>query len=66
MSACSQPEHPKTVSDFCLIDEVISIDPAPEADANDVGNKWDTDVTVNQVLKHNASYRRVCPGNVSK
>lgn len=60
-SACGQPERPKTVSDFCLNDRPITIDPAPAPGADDPGNRFDSDETVNQVLEHNAVHRRLCP-----
>ena len=60
MSACGQPERPRTVSDFCLIDKTISMEPAPQSGANDVGNKWDSEQTVQEVLTHNAVHRSTC------
>lgn len=61
-SACGQPEHPRTVNDFCLIDKRVSVEPAPVAGADDVGNQWDTDQTLAEVLEHNAVHDRVCTG----
>lgn len=61
ISACARPERLQTVSDLCLNDRRISIDPAPAASAEDPGNRFDTDQTVNEVLEHNAVYDRLCP-----
>jgi len=61
ISACGQPERPKTVSDFCLAAARISAEPAPRIDADDPGNRFDTDDTLFQVLEHNAVIDRLCP-----
>lgn len=62
VSACGQPEPPRTVSDFCLADKRISVEVEPGAGAEDaaVGNDFDTDVTVNEVLTHNEVHDRLC------
>ena len=60
-SACGQPERPRTVSDYCLVDRKLTIEPAPAAGADDPGNGWDSDQTVNDVLEHNAVHQRLCP-----
>lgn len=60
MSACGQPERPRTVSDFCLVDKTITAEPAPQPGANDVGNNWDTEQTVHEVITHNAVHRSLC------
>ena len=65
-SACGQPEHPRTVSDFCLAGKRISAEPAPTAGADDPGNRYDTDETFGQVLEHNAAYDRLCPGSAAR
>lgn len=61
MSACGQPERPKTVSDFCLNDRPVTIAPAPAPAADDPGNRFDSEETVDQVLEHNAVHHRLCP-----
>ena len=60
-SACAQPETLRTVSDFCLNDRRISIAPAPSPAADDPGNAFDSDQTINEVLEHNAVTDRLCP-----
>lgn len=60
-SACARPEPPKTVSDLCLNDRRISIEPAPVAGADDPGNRWDTEQTVAEVIEHNEVHDRLCP-----
>ncbi|NLR72863.1 hypothetical protein HGI47_18465 [Novosphingobium sp. ERN07] len=60
-SACDPLEPPKTVSDFCLNDRRISIEPAPAAGTTDPGNQWDTEQTVAEALEHNAVHDRLCP-----
>ena len=61
LSACGQPERPRTASDFCLAAQRISAEPAPSAQADDPGNRFDTDETFFQVLEHNAVIDRLCP-----
>lgn len=60
-SACGQPERPRTVSDFCLIDRPITVEPAPVAGADDPANQWDSEETTAAALEHNAVHRRLCP-----
>ena len=60
LSACGQPEPLRTVSDFCLISERITVEVSPDKNQVDVGNLWDSDLTVGQVLTHNAKIDRVC------
>lgn len=60
-SACARPEPPRTVSDFCIVDQRLSGEPAPGAGVDDPGNRFDTDETFAQVLEHNAAYDRLCP-----
>ncbi len=60
MSACGQPERPRVVSDFCLLDKTISADPSPRSGADDPGNTFDTDQTVAEVIAHNAVHRSTC------
>lgn len=38
----------------------ISAEPAPGANMDDAGNKWDTDATFAEILEHNAAYDRLC------
>ncbi len=59
-SACVQPARLRTVSDFCLNDRAISIEVAPGPNAEDPGNHYDSDQTVDQVLEHNAVRERLC------
>lgn len=59
-SACVRPAPPRTVSDFCLNDRAITIEVAPEPNADDPGNRWDSDATVDQILEHNAVRDRLC------
>lgn len=62
LSACgANGERPKSVSDFCLNSQRITVSVAPATGANDPGNKFDTDETVNQVFEHNAVVDRLCP-----
>lgn len=60
-NACGQPERPRTVSDFCLIDKRVSVEPAPVAGVDDPGNQWDSDATLAEVLEHNEVHDRLCP-----
>lgn len=62
ISACGQPEPPRTVSDFCLNDRRVSIEIEPAVGAEDAvkGNDFDTDETVTEVLTHNQVYDRLC------
>lgn len=63
-SACGQPERPRIASDFCLASQRISAEPAPAAQTNDPGNRFDTDETLFQVLEHNEVLDRLCPTRV--
>lgn len=60
LTACGQPETPRTVSDFCLNGKIISLSVAPGKDADDPGNQYDTDETVEEVLAHNAALVAAC------
>ena len=46
---------------MCLNDRRISIAPAPSPAADDQGNAFDSDQTVDEVLEHNAVLDRLCP-----
>jgi hypothetical protein len=59
-SACGQPERPQTVSDFCLVDKRLSVEVAPAPGADDPGNRYDTDQTVDEVIAHNEVHDRLC------
>lgn len=59
-SACAQRETPRTVSDFCLHDREVKFDVAPAPGADDPGNKFDTDVTIKDLIEHNAVLHRLC------
>ena len=60
LSACGQPERPRSVSDFCLNDRRISAEPAPAAGADDPGNQYDTDETFAEIIAHNAVRDKLC------
>jgi hypothetical protein len=60
-SACGQREPLKTASDFCLAAQRITAEPAPSAQVDDPGNRFDTDDTLFQVLEHNQVLDRLCP-----
>jgi len=60
LSACGQPERPRTVSDFCLIAKRLTAEPAPSSGLDDPGNRFDTDETFMQVLEHNAKLSVNC------
>jgi hypothetical protein len=68
VSACGQPEPPRTVSNFCVVAKRISAEPDPNelagaepAAENEVpGNQFDTLLTFNEVLAHNEVYDRLC------
>lgn len=61
-SACGQPEHPRTVSDFCLVDKRISVEVEPAPGTETEANQFDTEQTVNEVLSHNEVHDRLCLG----
>lgn len=61
LSACGQPERPRTASDFCLNAKRLSAEPAPGSGMDDPGNRYDTDMTLAEVLAHNAVVDRLCP-----
>ena len=61
VSACGQPERPRTVSDFCLAGKRLTAEPAPSAGVDDPGNVFDTDQTFAEVIAHNAVFDRLCP-----
>lgn len=65
-SACGQRETLRTVSDFCLNDREVKYDVAPTPDADDPGNKFDTDATVKDLIEHNAVLRRLCGAKPAK
>lgn len=68
VSACGQPERPRTASDFCVVGKRISAEPDPnelagvEPTAEDEasGNQFDTVQTFNEVLAHNEVWDRLC------
>lgn len=61
-SACGQPERPRTASDFCLVAKRLTAEPAPTVGADDPGNRFDTDETLDQILSHNAAFGALCEG----
>jgi len=60
ISACGQPERPRTASDFCLAAKRLSAEPAPAPAMDDPGNRYDTDQTFGEVLAHNEAFDRLC------
>lgn len=46
---------------LCQVDRVVTYSVAPVADANDAGNKWDTDETVKALMAHNTRLKAACP-----
>lgn len=60
LSACGQPEPPRTASDTCLTMKVVRFNPAPAAGVDDPGNLFDTDETVKDLAEQNAALRRLC------
>jgi hypothetical protein len=60
ISACGQPEHPRAVSDFCLVDQRLTVEVAPGPGVDDPTNQFDTDETVRQALAHNEVHDRLC------
>jgi len=70
VSACGQPERPRTVSDFCVVGKRISAEPDPnelagvEPSTEDEasGNQFDTKQTFNEVMAHNEVWDRLCLG----
>ena len=62
MSACGVTGTDlKTVSSFCQTDRTISLSIAPSPEADDIGNKWDSEDTRKEVVEHNQAYRAICP-----
>lgn len=59
-SACGPRETPRTVSDYCLLTEPVRFAIAPAPGADDPGNIWDTDETVQQLTEANGVWRRLC------
>lgn len=68
VSACGQPERPRTASDFCVVGKRISAEPDPNelagvepaAEDEASGNQFDTPQTFNEVLAHNEVWDRLC------
>ncbi len=61
LSACGQPERPRTVSDtYCLNSRRLTVEPAPIKGQDDPGNIFDSEETVNQVLESNSVYDALC------
>lgn len=60
ISACGQPERPRTVSDFCLVAKRLSAEPAPAPNVDDPGNRYDTEMTFQEILAANAVYDALC------
>lgn len=66
ISACGQPERPRTVSDSCLVFKRLSAEPAPAAGVDDPGNRFDTDETFIGTLEHNNAFDRLCPSRTPR
>lgn len=45
---------------YCLNAKRITVEPAPVLGADDMGNQWDSEQTVQEVLEHNAVFGRLC------
>lgn len=60
MSACSQRETLRSVSDFCLNDREVKYAVAPPEMVDDAGNIYDTEETVLDLISHNAVRRKLC------
>lgn len=72
VSACGQPPPIRgatapdvSQTSLCLIDQPISGKLAPEENADDPGNQFDTDETFNKLEIHNAKLRAACPTGTS-
>ena len=66
LAACQTPAAMPAVASasetsLCQVDRAVTYSVAPAADANDAGNKWDTDETVKALMAHNARLRAACP-----
>lgn len=59
-SACGQHETLRTVSDLCLNDREVKYSVAATPGQDDLGNQYDTDETVKDLIEHNAVLRRLC------
>ena len=65
MAACQTREAMPAVANasltsLCAVDRVLSYAVAPVANANDVGNAFDTDETVTNLMAHNARLKAAC------
>ena len=65
-SACVQREPPRTAGDFCPSVQRITAEPAPGAQVDDPGNRFDTDDTLFQILEHNQVVDRLCPRRAAR
>ncbi|WP_373489235.1 hypothetical protein [Blastomonas sp.] len=59
-SACATLEPPKTVDTSCLAFKVIKFAQLPPGQTNDPENKADSDLTVNDIMVHNARWEALC------
>jgi hypothetical protein len=50
----------RSVSDFCLNDQPLTVNVASAGIENDPGNLLDSDPTVLQVFAHNAAFHGLC------
>lgn len=70
LTACSTRQTPRTVSDYCLIDEPLPYTLVPKAEreaaaaagrpVRDDGNVADSDATRAAIGEHNRAWRSVC------
>lgn len=61
-SACAPTAAPpRSVSDFCLNDQPITVNVASAPGQHDPGNHLDSEETVGQVFAHNAVREQLCP-----
>lgn len=59
-SACATLEPPKTVDTSCLAFKVIKFAQLPPGQTNDPENKADSDLTVDDIMVHNARWEALC------
>ena len=65
MAACQTqeaiaPAASVSLTSLCQVDRELSYSVAPTENADDAGNKWDTDATIRDLIAHNARYRAAC------
>lgn len=62
LTACGDPERPRTVSDGCLVFKPLSYANAPlgQERSDDIGNRYDTPDTIAEIDEHDAVFERLC------